>query len=182
MKKSYYLVIALFVAVAVFVGGVVVYMNKGTNGSVTPSGDQPSVPATGEQPGTVAQPGEGKSPEFKTTYDGREITANPDYQIGIIDGKLAKDPDLVNKTISVDVDIMKIFPNMAVEKLNTTVSVSSAKIFVKIGNEEPREVALSELKAGDVVNIGLADGQNNRDIVKADNKFKAQQVYKFLDK
>ncbi|MDD4931121.1 MAG: hypothetical protein PHG66_03120 [Candidatus Colwellbacteria bacterium] len=177
MKKSYYLVIALFVAVAVFVGGVLVYMNKGVS---VPSDTVQENIQTGEAPTIPPVDDKGKSPEFKTTYKGRDITANPDYQIGILDGKLAKDPDVVNKTISMDVDIMKIFPNMDIEQLNTIISVSGAKFFVKVGNAEPTEASLSDLKEGDVVNVGLVDGQTNRDIVKEGSKLTAQQVYKFI--
>ena len=175
MKKSYYAVIALFVGVAILAGGILVYVNKGTKNMQNNTTEQ-------NEPSSVAGNEEGQAPEYQTTFEGKTVTANPNYQVGLVDGKLAADPDLQNNTIVVDVDVKKIFPDMPVDKITVTISVEGAGFFLKDESGESQEIAFSDLKAGDPVNVGFIDGQSNRDVLSEGASFRAKHVYKFIVK
>ncbi len=172
---------ALFVAVSVLVGGVLIYAFKGQNINNQPAENNPSQNGTipeGQQ--SVVIEGDGRSPEFKVEFEGKTLTANRDFQIGILDGVADKAPDVATQTIFLRADVKKIYPDATIESKVFSISARGIEVLSVDNNGNITPDKIENIKENTSISVGLVESQTNRDILTKED-FKASKITFFRD-
>jgi hypothetical protein len=154
------LIIIIALTILVIIGGVYLYRSQNLqepSGPVQPNG------ATGGN-------------QVSVKFQGKTLASDLDYPVGVIDGVVRGNPDLSAGTISVEADILRIYPEAPIGSKTITVSVRNADVVIRQNESDvPGSYTIADITADANVSVGLVDSETNRDILTKHN-FQAVRV------